>query len=98
MTGHFAILGASGSLALTARKGREAHPSLPSRARKIASVVFKPDWSKPAKSATFKRNKTLLQTLPVRTIVFRGSGITENLADKPRTLGIPLSRFDGGGG
>jgi P-loop containing NTP hydrolase pore-1 len=67
-------------------------------ARKIAQVVFKPDWTKHAKAAPFKRNDALLQTLPIGVIVFPGSGITGNLADKARILGIPVWRFDGGGG
>ena len=51
-----------------------------------------------AKVAPFKRNDQLLQTLPIGVIVFPGSGITGNLADKARILGIPVWRFDGGGG
>ena len=32
-------------------------------------------------------------TLPIGLIVFPGSGITENLADKARAMGIPLFDF-----
>jgi hypothetical protein len=35
----------------------------------------------------------LLDTLPIGLIVFPGSGITENLADKARAMGIPLFDF-----
>ena len=66
-------------------------------ARKVTQVVFKPGWTKHAKAAPFKRNDQLLQTLPIGVIVFPGSGITENLADKARMLGIPVWRFEGGG-
>ena len=50
------------------------------------------------RGAPFKCNDALLHTLPIGVIVFPGSGITGNLADKARILGIPVWRFDGGGG
>ncbi|MEM7645188.1 MAG: DUF2493 domain-containing protein [Pseudomonadota bacterium] len=58
--------------------------------RGVTQIAFKPDWSKHAKAAPFRRNDALLETLPVGLIVFPGTGITENLADKARKLGIPL--------
>jgi hypothetical protein len=64
--------------------------------RKVAQVAFKPDWNRHAKAAPFKRNDQMLQTLPIGVIVFPGSGICENLADKAKTLGIPVMRFTGG--
>jgi hypothetical protein len=64
--------------------------------RKVQQVVFKPDWARHAKAAPFKRNDKLLETLPIGVIVFPGSGISENLADKARALGIPVWRFNGG--
>jgi hypothetical protein len=64
--------------------------------RKVPQVVFKPDWTRHAKAAPFKRNDRLLQTMPIGVVVFPGSGITENLVDKARVLGIPVSRFGGG--
>jgi YspA, cpYpsA-related SLOG family len=78
-------------------KGAERIAACWAETRKIAQVVFKPDWTKHAKAAPFKRNDQLLQTLPIGVIVFPGSGITGNLADKARILGIPVWRFDGGG-
>lgn len=60
--------------------------------RKITQLVFKPDWTRHAKAAPFKRNDELLATLPAGVIIFPGSGITENLADKARRLGIPVWR------
>lgn len=59
-------------------------------ARKIAQIVFKPDWVRHAKAAPFKRNDELLNTLPIGIVVFPGSGVTDNLADKAKRLGIPL--------
>jgi YspA, cpYpsA-related SLOG family len=59
-------------------------------ARKVAQVVFKPDWTRHAKAAPFKRNDQLLEALPIGVVVFPGSGVTDNLADKARAMGIPL--------
>jgi YspA, cpYpsA-related SLOG family len=64
--------------------------------RKVPQVVLKPDWTRHAEAAPFRRNGRLLQTMPIGVVVFPGSGITENLADQAKTLGIPVSRFGGG--
>ena len=64
--------------------------------RKVPQVAFKPDWTKHAKAAPFKRNDAMLDVLPVGVIVFPGTGIQENLADKARKLGIPVMKFEGG--
>jgi hypothetical protein len=73
--------------------------------RKVPQIAFKPDWTRHAKAAPFKRNDQLLEALPIGVIVFPGSGISANLADKARMLGIPVWRFGepatakaGGGG
>jgi hypothetical protein len=47
--------------------------------------------------APFRRNDQLLSVVPYGLIVFPGSGITDNLADKARRLGIPVWRFAEGG-
>jgi len=65
--------------------------------RKAPQIAFKPDWTRHAKAAPFKRNDAMLETLPIGVIVFPGSGISANLADKARKLGIPVWRFNGGG-
>ncbi len=62
---------------------------------KVPQVVFKPDW-KQGRRAPFKRNDALLETLPIGVVAFPGSGITENLVDKARAMGIPVWRFTGG--
>ena len=64
--------------------------------RKVAQIAFKPDWARHAKAAPFKRNDQMLDVLPIGVIAFPGSGISANLADKARKLGIPVWRFDGG--
>lgn len=66
--------------------------------RNVGQVAFKPDWTRHAKAAPFKRNDQLLDILPIGVIVFPGSGISDNLADKARKLGIPLFDFRKGGG
>jgi len=58
--------------------------------RKVAQVVFKPDWTREGRAAPFKRNDRLLEALPIGVIVFPGSGISANLADKAKKLGIPV--------
>jgi hypothetical protein len=67
-------------------------------ARKVPQIVFKPDWTRHQKAAPFKRNDQLLGTLPIGVVVFPGSGVTDNLADKARRLGIPLFDFRKAGG
>jgi hypothetical protein len=61
----------------------------------VSQITFKPDWTRHAKAAPFKRNDRLLQSMPIGVVVFPGSGITENLADKAKMLGIPVWRFGG---
>jgi hypothetical protein len=65
--------------------------------RKVTHVPFKPDWTRHTKAAPFKRNDQILEVLPIGVIVFPGSGIQENLADKARKLGIPVWRFGSSG-
>ncbi|UWQ95498.1 DUF2493 domain-containing protein [Rhodobacteraceae bacterium M385] len=79
------------------------HGGAPRGAERIASawadkrgcpqIVFKPNWSRHGKAAPFKRNDTLIEALPIGLVVFPGSGITDNLADKARSMGIPLFDF-----
>ena len=65
--------------------------------RKVTQITFKPDWTRHAKAAPFKRNDQLLEVLPIGVIVFPGSGISANLADKAKRLGIPVWIFGEGG-
>lgn len=73
-------------------KGAELIAAKWAEARSVAQVVFKPDWTRHAKAAPFKRNDTLLKEMPIGLIAFPGSGITENLVDKARALGIRVMR------
>ncbi len=79
-------------------RGAEKIASCWADARKIPQIVFKPDWTRHAKAAPFKRNDQLLDALPIGIVVFPGSGVTDNLADKARKLGIPLFDFRKVGG
>jgi len=67
--------------------------------RRVQQVAFKPDWSRHRKAAPFKRNDAMLEILPIGVIVFPGTGIQDNLADKAKALGIRLldHRRKGGG-
>ena len=65
--------------------------------RKVPQVAFKPDWTKHGKAAPFKRNDAMLDILPIGVVVFPGTGIQDNLADKARKLGIPVFDFRKGG-
>ncbi len=58
----------------------------------IHQVVCKPDWDRHGRAVPFRRNDELLNLLPKGVIAFPGSGITENLVDKARQLGIPVLR------
>ena len=65
--------------------------------RKVPQIVFKPNWTRHAKAAPFKRNDQLLEALPIGVVAFPGSGISANLCDKARKLGIPVWHFGNGG-
>ena len=58
----------------------------------VHQVVCKPDWDRHGRTAPFRRNEELLNLLPKGVIAFPGSGITENLVDRARSLGIPVAR------
>ena len=59
----------------------------------VQQIVCKPDWDRYGRAAPFRRNDELLNLLPKGVIAFPGSGITENLVDKARQLGIPVQRI-----
>jgi hypothetical protein len=63
--------------------------------RKVPQVVFKPDWNRHARAAPFKRNDRILDVLPIGVVAFPGSGISANLADKAKKLGIPVWQYGG---
>ena len=56
----------------------------------VHQVVCKPNWDRDGKAAPFRRNDVLLNFLPKGVLAFPGSGITNNLIDKARKIGIPV--------
>jgi YspA, cpYpsA-related SLOG family len=79
-------------------KGAEHIAACWANNRKVPQIAFKPDWTKHAKAAPLRRNDQMLEAMPIGIIVFPGSGIQDSLADKARTLGIPVWRFSSSGG
>ena len=77
-------------------KGAEKIAAKWAETRKVPQVAFKPDWTKHAKAAPFKRNDAMLAVMPIGVLIFPGTGIQDNLADKARKLGIPVWKFGGG--
>ncbi|MFD1942451.1 DUF2493 domain-containing protein [Paradevosia shaoguanensis] len=77
-------------------KGAERIAATWANNRKVAQVAFKPDWARHAKAAPFKRNDQMLGIMPIGVIIFPGTGIQDNLADKARKMGIPVYRFGTG--
>ncbi len=74
-------------------KGAERIAVCWAQSRNVTDIAFKPNWTKHAKAAPFRRNDELLSVMPSGVIIFPGSGITGNLADKARRFGIPVWRF-----
>ena len=78
-------------------KGAEKAAACWADHRKVTQIAFKPDWTRDGKAAPFKRNDRMLDIVPTGVIVFPGSGITGNLADKAKKLGIPVLDHREGG-
>jgi hypothetical protein len=57
--------------------------------RQHRSIAFKPNWSKHAKAAPFRRNDEMLSVMPAGVIIFPGSGITETFATRPAASASP---------
>ncbi|NJO54252.1 MAG: DUF2493 domain-containing protein [Bacteroidales bacterium] len=78
-------------------KGAERIAARWADTRKVPQIAFRPDWTRHGKAAPFKRNDQMLAVLPIGVLVFPGSGIQHNLADKAKMLGIPVWKFGSGG-
>ncbi|MER9675011.1 DUF2493 domain-containing protein [Mesorhizobium sp. M0208] len=74
-------------------KGAELIAAKWAENRKVPQVGFAPNWDKHGRSAPFKRNDAMLDILPIGVIVFPGTGIQDNLADKAKKLGIKSHDF-----
>ena len=79
-------------------KGAELIAAKWAETRKVPQIAFKPDWTRHAKAAPFKRNDQILDVLPIGVIIFPGTGIQDNFADKARKLGIKAYDFRSKGG
>lgn len=49
------------------------------------------------KAAPFKRNDQMLEIPPIGVMIFPGTGIQDNFADKARKRGLPVVKFGNGG-
>ena len=78
-------------------KGAEKIASCWADHRDVPQIGFAPDWTKHGRAAPFKRNDQMLDVLPIGVMVFPGTGIQDNLADKAKKLGIPVWKFGIGG-
>jgi hypothetical protein len=76
-------------------KGAELIASKWAVNRKVPQIAFKPDWTKHAKAAPFRRNDAMLELLPIGVMHFPGTGIQDNLADKAKRVGIAVWKFGG---
>jgi hypothetical protein len=76
-------------------KGAEKIASRWADHRGVPQIGFAPDWTKHGRAAPFKRNDQMLEVLPIGVMVFPGTGIQDNFADKAKKLGIPVWRFGG---
>ncbi|MDE8343186.1 MAG: DUF2493 domain-containing protein, partial [Acidocella sp.] len=74
-------------------KGAERIAAAWADTRKVTQIAYRPDWTRHAKAAPFRRNDALLDALPIGVMVFPGTGIQDNLADKAKKLGIPVWSF-----
>lgn len=79
-------------------KGAELIASRWADNRKVPQVGFAPDWNRHGRAAPFKRNDAVLEIVPIGAIVFPGTGIQDNLADKARKMGIKVYDFRNRGG
>src|SRR5713226_5109120 len=74
-------------------KGAELIASKWAIHRKVPQIAFKPNWTKHAKAAPFRRNDAMLELMPIGVMYFPGTGIQDNLADKAKRLGISVWKF-----
>ena len=59
-------------------------------ARGVHQLIVRPDWKAHGRAAPFRRNDEMLNLLPKGVVAWPGSGITDNLVDKARQMGIPV--------
>lgn len=72
------------------QRGAERIATTWASARKVPLIAVKPDWDRHQKAAPFKRNDAILDMVPACVVIFPGNGITDNLADKARTMRLTI--------
>ena len=63
--------------------------------RKVPQIAFKPDWTKHAKAAPFKRNDAMLEALPIGVMVvprLRHPGQPRRQGAEARHPGVEVRR------
>ena len=77
-----------------AKKGVDQIAATWANNREVSQIIYRPDWNKHGKKrAGFVRNDDMIAASPIGAIIFPGSGITENLADKAKAKGITVKRY-----
>jgi len=66
--------------------------------RKVPQIAFKPDWTKHAKAAPFKRNDAMLDVLPIGAMVFRATASRTISPTKPGSSGFRSGRSEAAAG
>jgi hypothetical protein len=75
-----------------AEKGAELIAAKWAAARKVATIVFRPDWKRHHKSAPFRRNETLIEEgQPATVIICPGTPAVDHLGQTARRNGIPVT-------
>jgi hypothetical protein len=74
-------------------KGAELIAAKWADTRRVPQIGFAPNWDKHGRAAPFKRNDAMLDIVPIGVIVFPGTGIQDNFADKAKKLGITAYDF-----
>ena len=78
-----------------AKKGVDQIAATWANNREVSQIIYRPDWNKHGKKrAGFVRNDDMIAAQPIGAIIFPGSGITENLADKAKAKGITVKRYE----
>lgn len=63
---------------------------------RVPQIRFVPEWKRDGqKRAGFLRNDRIIAAMPAGLVVFPGSGLTNNLADKAKAAGIAINDYRG---
>lgn len=73
--------------------GADTVAKLWANSRKVTQKAFDPEWKKYGNACVFKRNDEMLAAEPMHLIAFPGTGITDNMVDKAKKLGIKVADY-----